>query len=181
MDEGITSPPYPGNATASSSLYRHLAALRLWLVEQQAILRLHVPQKYADQLVEPDNMAAETVWDHVGVVDKYTTLMYCRRIRESWDHVVREHEDTWDSKLSLKKRFSVVLMCQHILHEAFVDPELREARQQTTIDRAQHEMKLINDHLKKVLIPPELQESDAEEKAEEDDDDWFIPEGHEQP
>ena len=176
----ISSPPYPGGVTRIDTLYRYLAALRLWLVEQQEALRLLVPPKHAAQLKEPDNLAAETVWGGVSVVDHYTVLMYLRMIREGWDHVIREHEDTWDSKLALKKRFALAVMAQHVLDEAFISPELREARNQTAMDTILHELKARQDKLKELMNPSNAPDEDKPgQETEDDDEDWFLPTDHE--
>ena len=177
-EESLTSPPYPSTATGGRSLYRQLIELRAWVEEHQNVLRSYLRPKFADQLVAPDNLPSESVWEGISVVDKYTTLMYLRRLREGWDMVLREHEDTWTSKLALKKRFNLIVLAQHLLHDSFVDPETREAKNQAAQDQAAAQMKAIDAHMRKVLIPPELQDQVQPEAEVEPDDEWFKDEDY---
>lgn len=177
---GIVSPPYPNEQTTAERLYDQLGELRAWVIERQNELEAVLKPKYASRLVPPGPLDSLAYWNATSVIDKYTVLIYMRRIRESWDNIIREHEDAWNSRLSLKKQFNIVLLAQHVLADAFVNPELREARNQQAQDEAAKRMKLIDDHLRRVLTPPELQEDTQEEPEDADNvgdagDDWFKP------
>ncbi len=174
--DGVASPPYPGTATNARSLYQYLGELRGWTCEQQAILRPLIREKFAEQLQEPDTLPDIAIWTQVSVTDMYQVLVGLRSVREAWDHILREQEDVWDSRLATKQRFNLLLMACGILAEAFVMPEVREMRQQQASDDSMRRLKLYQDHMKKVLTPPELQTPDDDEKTEQPadpQDGWF--------
>ena len=123
MNDGIMSPPYPSETTNSRMLYRHIAAMRAWVVEQQEVLRPLVPAKFTESLVEPPTMESVTFWDNVSIIDKHTVLMWIRKIRETWDILLRQHEDAWDTKFALFQRYSVVHSAMMVLTQAFVGRE----------------------------------------------------------
>lgn len=131
----ITVPPYPSNAATSASLYRTLQALRAWVIEEYEELRHLVPEQVAQELNEPPPLPPETVWEGVGVFDKFATLRYARAIRETWDHVVRDFESAWDSEPALRRRFHLATTGASLLENAFVDPETREAQDQKELRR----------------------------------------------
>jgi hypothetical protein len=173
MDEVVNLPPFPILATTSNGLYRHLASLRDWLLEQQDVLRPCLPTDYADQLKVPDNLASEDVWANVGVVDKFMTLASMQTIRMAWDSMLREHEDSWNSACCLRKRFEVVYQCQQTLAEAFVDPEQREARRHRATGEAQRRYAVLQEYLKNALESREPRSHDGKrEQASKPDDEW---------
>lgn len=182
--DGTTSPPFPSQITTSKGMYRQLELLRQWVIEQQQDLIPLVPRKHRHKIDdEPGTLPAETIWENVGVVDKYHVLMYVRRIREGWDYTLREHEDSWDSKLAVRKRFSLIFSAMHILKEAFVSVEVREMRNEAAMERHSAQMKALETHLRSVLIPPEMQQDAAASSAageEGDLSDWFDGEAPEE-
>jgi hypothetical protein len=174
-EQGLTSPPYPGVLTTSDRLYCQLGELGHWVIHEQDVLRPLIPERFAEKLTHPDNMPALTVWNNIGIVDKYTVLMYLRTIRESWDLILREHEDAFDSQLALKKRFSVVTTAHFVLREAFTSPEVRELKQQREVTQAQQEMAALQKALRQIMAPA-IHEDAVEEQADENDD-WFDETG----
>ena len=178
MNDGTTSPPYPSEQTNSRALYNHLEAVRQWVIDQQDTLRGLIPEKYAERLVPPDDLECLEFWDNISVIDKHTVLVWLRRIREGWDQILRQHEDSWDSKLALSKRYSIVINTMHVLQESFVSPELREHQNKQAADKARRRSKLIDQHLQSVLIPDELKDEINEEVQQQEDveEDWFASE-----
>jgi len=175
--DGTTSPPYPSQVTTSPGLYRYLELLRAWVVEQQQELVPLVPRKHRHKIDdEPGSFPPLSVWENVSVVDKYWVLMYIRKIREGWDYTLREHEDSWDSKLALRKRFSLLFSAMHILKEAFVAPEVREMRNQQAADQHNAQMQTLEKHLREVLVPPEMRQDAAKAEGSDEGDltDWFT-------
>ena len=131
----LTSPPYPGVSIQAKGLYQCLDQYRDWVLE-----RLKVLHEFSPDTVESLKPPAETpkygVWEYVSVADKFCVLQQARYLREVWDAVVREHEDSWDSSLALQRRYNVVHAAIEMLDEAFLNPEVRENRQHQ-IDRPQ--------------------------------------------
>lgn len=183
--EGVESPPYPPHTVTSPNLYNYLARLHEWLALQQGVLLAErVPAKLKSSLRDPPpNLASRSVWENVAIADKYAVLMYMRQIREGWDYVLREHEDSWDSLVALRKRYHLVMSGRQCLSEAFLNPEVRELRNQQQYDQYQARMKLINQHMKQVLIPPELREEAEQEQKQADDDEsaWMENDDQEEP
>jgi hypothetical protein len=129
----VTSPPYPGLATLSPLLYQHLVSLRDWVQEQLGILYKVIPE-IVENATTLDGLEPEKAWDGVSVSDKFVVLSNIRYIREAWDSIFREHEDTWDSTLSLQKRFLLVNSAIELLNESFVSAEVRELKEQQRVE-----------------------------------------------
>lgn len=146
----LVSPPYPSWATPSKSLYLYLGELHQWVKQQLSILNDEVPDQVA-KLSRLSDIQPHTVWEGVSVADKYTVLVHTRHVRESWDAVFRDHEDAWDSNMSLYKRLLVVKSAMQGIEEAFVDPETREARAHSEDKQAERRLKLMRDAVTKVL------------------------------
>ena len=170
MEEIISSPPFPGEMPNASLLYRKLAGLRLWLVEQQEILRLRVPSQAISKLVEPDNLAAETVWTNVSVPDQFGIFVALREIRELWDAVIREHDDSWDSQFCVRKRFAIVVRAQFVLNEAFVSSEAREMKREKEWKTNLARLRFLNDMFRKA----DTRAKQATARPQENDDDWSF-------
>lgn len=129
----ITSPPYPGVATLSSPLYHHLVDLRGWVQVQMKMLYDVIPE-IVDKATVLDKLETEKAWEGVSVANRYAVLQSIRYIREAWDSIFRDHEDAWDSILSLKKRFLLANSAIGLLNEAFVSAEVRELKEQQRVE-----------------------------------------------
>ena len=183
MSDGIMSPPYPSETTNSRMLYRHIAAMRAWVVEQQEVLRPLVPAKFTESLVEPPTMESVTFWDNVSIIDKHTVLMWIRKIRETWDILLRQHEDAWDTKFALFQRYSVVHSAMMVLTQAFVDPKTREFNQEKALAKIRQRQALMDKHLRDVLIPDEIRDDVEREQANNLDiaTEWFSDDDNQEP
>lgn len=129
----IISPPYPGVATLSPLLYRNLAELRSWVTVQLRILYDNIPA-IVEKATILEKLESERAWDGVSVADKHTVLVGIRYMREAWDCILRDHEDTWDSSLSLYKRFLLANSAIGLLNGAFVSAEVRELKEQQRVE-----------------------------------------------
>jgi hypothetical protein len=133
-------------------LFRYLDQLRDWAVEQMDILSEFVPDQ-VKALKTPDDIPEYTVWEGVAVSDQYAVFMHCRYVRETWDAIFRDHEDSWDSNLAVHKRLVAVRSAVLGLDEAFVDPETREAREHDEAKRAKDRLRLIRQAVSKAIAP----------------------------
>jgi hypothetical protein len=163
MSEGITSPPYPRLTATSTSLYFRLGELRDWVLEEMRNLSQDVPEQ-VEMIKVPDPIPLITVWENVSVADKFAVLTHARHVRESWDHIIREHEDAWDSALAIKKRLMLVNSASLGLDEAFVDPETREAREQKQVDHINKKMRVVRQMIGRALTPEGIFGPDDEEE-----------------
>lgn len=174
MDEHVTSPPNPPITATSATLYRSLVGLRMWVVEQVDKIRQEVPQSYAKSLKDPAPIPNEAVWGVVSVMDKYVALMYARMIRESWDEILREHETDWSDRIAVQKRFYLLHTVLHMLREAFVDHETREARHAQRMEdrhkQIQHYRQMLMESPFAFGVEPENLDDEEPEDDEEDDD-----------
>lgn len=171
--DDVLSPPYPALKATTTNLYRILYALREWSIVQVNQLKEAVPPHKADELDYPDPLPSEGVWEIISVVDHYTALMYTRRIRETWDAILREHELDWESTLCLKKRFYLVQSTLHVLQESFIDPDTREERYIDSFKEVQSRLRRFAEHLNHLIVPPELRAPPEEfEPGPDDDDGW---------
>lgn len=185
-DEGITSPPFPTDVVTAKGLYRYLQYLQSWLAEALPQLQgemLALAQKEScpavraaierscEKLHAVGAIPPITVWEGVSLNDAYLTLQYVRTVREAWDTALREHEDSWDCKLAVFKRYSALLLAQTILDEGFTSPEVREMKQQKAYAQRVAQTAAIRKRLRH-LLPPEMQD-DAETATGPDPDGWF--------
>lgn len=164
MSEEITSPPYPRPTVTSAQLYRDLQALWDWTVDEQRSLRELITGPMADLLNDmpdalniPPESPPTSVWEHVSVLDKYLVLVHMRMIREEWDAVIRDHEDSWDSRNALEKRLSLIHVSRYVLEDAFTDPETREAR---------------HEKARRVMLKRLRKERERWKQCEDEDDDY---------
>lgn len=129
MNNDVTMPPYPGIATASRGLYRCLRELHGWLGDALSVLpTVNFDAALSSQLLQPDWEGDETIWDAVGIVDKYLILSGLRQIREEWDAILRDYEQAWDAPKALRRRAGVCIAAARLISGAFVTPEHREAQ-----------------------------------------------------
>lgn len=173
---GAASPPYPTMATTSPGLYQHLRLLRAWVIETQAYLQDLVPQKVVESFAEPPSLGTVAIWENVGVIDKYSLLMYLRQIREGWDYILREHEDSWECKLALRKQVGLVETACSVLADAFVTAEVREMKEEQAAKQVRRQHRAFQAAVRKMIVPQELQENEESDEepapVEDADDPW---------
>lgn len=158
MSEEINSPPFPVDTSTIPRLLRHLTDLRSWLVD----LRFWANETAShygmpDEIVPPSDKIPAIPELHrfelVALTSMMSTYMNMRKLRESWDQMVRVYEDSWDAKPAVMWRLQCVHWAYLILIDAFVDPETREARQEQMQQEAKKFMKKM---LHKMGVPKEF-------------------------
>ncbi len=118
-------PPYPGHGAGPETLKTALADLEAWLRMEHP--RLAVRGVPLPSLPPPPPISARRAY-HQPVPDMFRHFAALRKIREAWDHLIRLHQPTWDGPDALRDRGVVVALATHLLTEAFVPFEQREAR-----------------------------------------------------
>lgn len=161
-ERGVESPPYPGRGTTVKSMYRHLELLRDWIVAEQGVLTEIVPQ-LADQMNAPESLSHLNVWQGVALPDQHSTYQYVRRVRETWDYILREHEESWDSKIAFQKRASIVGFATAILDNCFVNSEQREMREEAHAQQLRNRLQSMQQILARTFTPPGMLGPIAEE------------------
>jgi hypothetical protein len=171
----VDSPPYPELKTTALMMYRNLHELRSWAIVQINYMRTDpdVPQARLAELEYPAELPNEAVWELMSIADRFTALIYTRRIRETWDAVLREHEKDWDSKLCLQKRFFLVKTALSVLVEAFVDPETRHGDHNDNIRYVHYRINSFTKSMLDIVTPPEMREQIEPEYDEPDTDEGW--------
>lgn len=145
--EDVLSPPYPGEGTTALVLWSMLGELGDWVRRS----RDAVNQSAGREIVAlPAPFPAKSTPGGQSVLDQFRTLMFLRRLRESWDNLVRTYEHEWDSPDCLRTRALLLTMaCDRLEH--WVRPyEHREA--QATRRNAREAYTRVFDRLSEVLF-----------------------------
>lgn len=132
MNEELTSPPYPGEAATADGLYTDFGELQKWVALYRDGLNDLVGQEVIPAAQSlPDRRAYTTQ----PIVVQYQHLLFIRRLREEWDHLVRSFESEWNNSVCVRARISLVQAAALAVNTAFVPHELREARHQQFLER----------------------------------------------
>jgi hypothetical protein len=132
--------------SALGDLREWLCCLRMWANEA------------ADVAVVPDEPDIPHVpelpkYEYVSLGSMYETLVNMQHLREQWDLMVRLYEADWDCKHAVVMRLQLVRLAYTILAQAFLTPEIREAKQEQYIKKAE---KFMRKMLIKMGVPKEL-------------------------
>ncbi len=129
--EDLQSPPYPGAGTTIVMLYSMLIQLRDWVVDYRPALNHFAGSAL---IPEPGPIPPRPVFNNLPVMAHFRSLMFLRKLREQWDHIVRTYEDEWGSPECVRRRVALAAMAAHHLSSAFRPFELREARKQDDLE-----------------------------------------------
>lgn len=126
MSEEIISPPWPNDSARVDTLFDRLKELHQWAVHYREV----VNQASDHQAVPPlREVPRKAVHDSLPVVCHYANYAGVRKIRELWDGLVREFEDSWDTKLAFMRRRQLIVATVEFLNQAWLSHELRELKQ----------------------------------------------------
>ena len=135
-DNEILSPPFPRDTTTLPRLLTCLSELRGWLLEH----RFWANETYAnlggdgDVIPLPEHLPQipdASRYQAISVQDIFQTYMMLRKLREEWDAMVRVYEEDWQARPAVAWRLRILRTGYAILVNAFVDPETREAHNET--------------------------------------------------
>lgn len=126
MSEEIKSPPWPTESTRVDGLFQAMQELHAWATDYRVLVNAASDHEAVPPLRDVPRKA---VHDALPVVYHYTNFIGVRKIRELWDALVRDHEDSWDSKAAYLRRRSLVTACVLFLNDAWLSGEAREAKQ----------------------------------------------------
>ncbi len=140
MSEEISSPPYPTDATNMPTLLRYLNDLRTWMIELGPWANETAMSLGATAYILPDESDIPPIPDMnhmqmLAINDVFNTLNTMRALRANWDRVVRINEECWESTRSVQERLQCVRASFDILTNAFILPEVREARNEKSKSR----------------------------------------------
>lgn len=125
MSEEIVSPPWPTDSARVDTLFGVMRELHAWAGRYREVVN-----EAADHQAIPPlrDVPRQAVHDSLPVVYHYANYVGVRRIRELWDALVRDHEDSWDSKMAFQRRRNLVAAAVEFLNNAWLSQETREAR-----------------------------------------------------
>jgi hypothetical protein len=128
----ISSPPYPREGFDVNSLYNALVELRTWVQANGETINDALGEEVVPTV---EIMPAIAVYRLQPVLDQGHHWLFLRSLREEWDHLVRIYEESWDCPACMKARAALTQSGSLFLRQAFVPFELREARQDSALDR----------------------------------------------
>lgn len=125
MSEEIISPPWPNDSAKVDTLFDAMKELHGWASHYRDV----VNRASDHQAIPPlRDLPRKAVHDNLPVPYHYVNYTAVRRIRELWDALVRDHEDSWDSRLAFQRRRNLVAVCVEFLNNAWLSQEVREMR-----------------------------------------------------
>lgn len=122
--ENVLSPPYPGEGTTASHLWGHVHALCSWVNKSRGEVNDHCKRALVGEVVFHQT---QKVFAGQSVVAQFRALALMRRVRESWDHLIRQFEGDWDSPECLVQRAMLLSAASHCIEDLHKSFELREA------------------------------------------------------
>lgn len=150
--DDIDSPPYPSEAVNPLLLYNHLRALRKWVEDARP-----EHNKAAGKAVipAPKPLPDKAAYTGQPVPTMMGHFLFLRRLRESWDHLVRTHEyaDEWNTKACVKKRVMLLQAAAVLLNNAFTPHEHREAMKAREMERLQQTFERLNQAMLDFMEP----------------------------
>jgi hypothetical protein len=123
----VSSPPYPSYSSLAPTLLRHIVDFREWWEDHREQLQIITGPTPDIDFDAPTPLPADSAWDGVTVMDKARALTYLRNLREYWDAIIRDHEDAWESQMSVRRQVNILYMGRSFLNGVFLNPEEREA------------------------------------------------------
>jgi hypothetical protein len=132
--EEIESPPYPGEGVNPDGLYNALSQLKTWVDTYRGPLNEEVGQDVIPVVKPLPNKAAYLCQP---VLSLFSHMILVRRMREGWDHIVRNFESTWHDRMCVRQRVVLVQSAAVMLNGAFTPFEYRETRRQSELEDLQ--------------------------------------------
>lgn len=150
MTEDLHSPPYPGDGTNPALLFKYLGELSEWVNLYRQTLNEGAGVEIIPAL---RTMPAWTIYQAQPVPVMWSHFIVMRRIREEWDHLVRQYEDAWDCTACARQRIVLVQTAALMFNDAFVSYEQREAVHEREIEQIDRMWNNLRETLLKAMDP----------------------------
>lgn len=134
MDEDLLSPPYPGPGATADLVYALLGELRSWVLHYRDKVNSQIGRA---EVPVPRELPRASTYSAQPIIEQFRHFMIMRQIREQWDTLIREFEESWDSKPAFRGRVMLLQAASVTVNEAFVPREVREARSVKHMDHIQ--------------------------------------------
>jgi hypothetical protein len=160
--EDIESPPYPNEGVNPDGLYNMLGKLKEWVDLYKDDLNKEVGQDIIPVVKALPNKKAYLIQPVLGM---FSHLILIRRIREQWDNVVRNYEDSWDHKMCVRQRVVIVQSAAMMLNSAFTPFEHREARRQSELEELQQQFARVQMLINTIMEPDKYDPVQAQKRG----------------
>ena len=158
--EDVESPPYPGDGSNADVLFNAFKALRKWVMHYRDDMNMMTCQEIVPNVIElPDKKA----YTSQPVCTQFNHLLFMRRIREEWDHLVRIYEEDWNCKACNRAKVMLVQTAAMLINGAFTPFEVREARNQQDLEHMQRSFERLAAFLRKVMNPEDYDREKSEQ------------------
>lgn len=148
--EDLQSPPYPNEGTTADGLLTHLRALREWVLCYRTTHNKLVGQ---DLIAAPKEPPKPKAYASLPVYTQMSHLLFLRKVRERWDHLVRAYEDDWDDQMCVRQRVMLLASCAVLLNSGFAPFEQREFRRRTELEDCQRTIDSVAAVLRDIMEP----------------------------
>lgn len=150
--EDVDSPPYPSEGAAATRLYSSLGELHEWAGAR----REEINEAARTELIpELNALPPLKIYLGLSVVIQYAHMLFMRRTREQWDHLIRTYEDAWDCRACLNLRAVLIQTAVATLNSAFIPYEQRELHLQKENERMAKMYEQITKNLDRLVEEPE--------------------------
>jgi hypothetical protein len=137
VDHKFDRPPYLSRSATAGDTYAALEALFSWLVAVRRVVNSAYPDG-RELIPAPTMPGVRDGYFIQPVMIVHAHGEFVRRLRESWDHVVREHEAHRDADRYLREVALLLQTAVGIYNDAFTPNEVREARNSEGMRRLKH-------------------------------------------
>lgn len=102
VTEGL--PPYPAEGVTAAVLYAAMLELWAWTQKMRSALNTKTELE-AINILRGLNGGD---FHKLPVADQFRMLQFIRRLRECWDHLVRQYEDDWDADHCVRQKLVLI-------------------------------------------------------------------------
>ena len=148
--EDLQSPPYPNEWATADGILTHLRALREWVL---CYRDAHNKLAGQDLIPAPKEPPQKKAYASLPVYAQLGHLLFMRRVRERWDHLVRTYEGDWDDQLCVRQRVMLLASSAVLLNSGFSPYEQREFRRRTELDECQRTIDGVAAALSAIMEP----------------------------
>jgi hypothetical protein len=156
--EDLQSPPYPNEGTTADGLLTHLRALRAWVGGYR---ESHNKLAGQDLIPAPKKPPQKEAYAALPVLTQMSHLLFMRKVREQWDHLVRTYEADWDDQLCVRQRVMLLASSAVLLNSGFAPYEQREFRRRAELEECQRTLDSVAQALRDIM-EPQAHEPDQE-------------------
>jgi len=154
----LASPPYPTEGTTPEGLYAALERLTSWVNTHRD---RHNNAVGSPLIPEVQQLPERRAYTSLPVCVLFSHLLFMRKVRERWDHLVRSYEDDWAIGYCVRQRVILLASSAVLINKGFATHEQREFRNRTDLEDCQKTVDGVITALRE-LMEPEKHEPNTE-------------------